>query len=90
MARTPSRPAHAGAATLVPPPAPPVNQALLAEVLADAEQARDALAAVVQLLQACDPVHQVCAGNLGRLLLPVWGQLDQACNDLAGATDPFH
>lgn len=89
MARTPARPADAGAAAPLPP-APPVDQALLAEVLADAEQARDAFSVVVQLFLACDPTHQVCAADLGRLLLPIWSQFDQACNDLASATHPFH
>lgn len=82
MARSQTRPAVAGA---VIPPYPPADQALLAEVLDEAQQARDALAAVVQLLQGCNPAHQVPAASLGRLLAPVWAQIDQVCGDLATA-----
>lgn len=81
MARTQPRSAVAA----VIPPAPPADPALLAEVHSEAEQARDALAAVVQLLQGCNPTHQVPAGSLARLLAPVWAQLDQVCGDLATA-----
>jgi len=81
MARTQTRQAVAAVIS----PVPPADPAMLADVLADAEQHRAALAAVVQLLQGCDPAHQVCAGSLAALLAPVSAGVEQLCGDLATA-----
>lgn len=76
MARTLARPADAGT---VP------SLDLLAGVHADAQRTCLALASVMELLQGCDPAHQVTTGRLLALLEPVWGGLDSVCNDLATA-----
>lgn len=48
----------------------------------DAERVNSALASVMELLQGCNPDHQLTAGNLFALLEPVCAGLDQLCGDL--------
>lgn len=81
MARTQSRPADAGATSAFPP----VNVALLHDVHADAERTSAALASVIELLQGCDPHHQITTGRLLALLEPVAGGLESVCGDLGTA-----
>lgn len=55
---------------------------LLHGVRLDAERVNAALAAVMELLQGCDPAHKLTAGNLEALLEPVLAGLDTLCGDL--------
>lgn len=93
MATTPTTgPADAGAtllsvsATLTPEQLAEV----LDDLLADADDARVALSAVVQLLKGCPPTYDICAGNLGRLLTPASGLLEQFCLDLNTVINALH
>ena len=76
---------HSGPAT--PGPFPfalffPDQLEHLHDVRLDAERVSAALAAVMELLQGCDPAHKLSAGNLESLLEPVWAGLDTLCGDL--------
>lgn len=81
MARTQSRPADAGATSAFSPS----REAMLHDVQADAQRTCSALASVMELLQGCDPAHQITTGHLLALLEPVWGGLETVCGDLATA-----
>lgn len=85
MARTQTRPAAAGIASPFPP-APPADEAMLAEVLDDAQRTSAALSAVMELLHGCNPTHQVCAASLAALLDPIWAGMETLCGDLATAS----
>jgi hypothetical protein len=61
----------------------------LADVLASAQQQRDALAALVQLLRASGPDHQITAGQLAALLDPISGGIQDVCDDLDTAQQGF-
>lgn len=85
MAKTPSRPASAGATSAFSP----VRLAMLHEVHADAARACLALATVLELLHGCDPAHQITCGGLLALLEPVAGGLESLTGDLNTAIHPL-